>query len=160
MPGNQRKVSTSITSDISPSCSAARSCVSSRETASGPGSVSNGSEDANRCLPLSCSATATRNGYVGLRHIAVSAGRLDMRVVPQSVVSGTVLDENGVPEPSAPLQLWQRILRDGSYRMFSIASQGTDDRGRFRMAQLSAGSYRVCVTAWATGYMSSRDLTY
>jgi hypothetical protein len=107
-----------------------------------------------------CFATATRNGYVGLLHIAVSAGRLDMRVVPQSVVSGTVLDENGVPEPSAPLQLWQRILRDGSYRMFSIASRGTDDRGRFRMAQLSAGSYRVCVTAWATGYMSSRDLTY
>jgi hypothetical protein len=107
-----------------------------------------------------CTASASHTGYQSANNILVGAEPLVVKLVPQSVITGTVLDESGQPFIWAQVQLYRPALGAGYYSIGSVGQGLTDDRGRFRLAQLTAGAYRVCVTPSPGQYRSFQGITY
>lgn len=70
-----------------------------------------------------------------------------VRLMPQAVIEGTVVDENGVVVPSADVPVFLQAIVDGHRRPQLWSTAQADDTGSFRIFGLSAGRYRVGVTA-------------
>jgi protocatechuate 3,4-dioxygenase beta subunit len=67
-------------------------------------------------------------------------------LVPQSVIAGKILDEDGEPLQGVVAQaLTMRGVR-GERRLMPAASVTTDDRGEFRLTNLNPGSYILQVS--------------
>jgi hypothetical protein len=107
-----------------------------------------------------CTASASHIGYQSVSNISVGSEPVILELVPHSVIRGTVLDENGRPFTWAQVQLYRPVLGGGSYAINSVGQALADDRGRFRLTQLTAGTYRVCVTPAPSQYLSSQHVTY
>jgi uncharacterized protein (DUF2141 family) len=106
----------------------------------------------------SYSLGATRPGYVdgayGRRRpggmpatLALDEGeRVNDVVIPvwrHAAISGTVSDEAGEPLVGVRVAAFERRITAGRYRLMPGPTATTDDRGVYRIAQLSPGDYAV-----------------
>jgi hypothetical protein len=74
-----------------------------------------------------------------------------LKLVPQSVVTGRVLDPDGKPVEGAHVSLLKAGYRGGVERWREVASVLTLDNGEYRIARVAAGRYLVRGTLPVTG---------
>ena len=104
-------------------------------------------------LPVgSYSVTASKHGYTDAGHgqtIQLADGQwfADGRIVmwKPSAISGTVTDEAGEPMVGVLVRVVAQVIVSGRPQLASGAVTKTDDRGRYRMANLPRGRYIVMV---------------
>jgi protocatechuate 3,4-dioxygenase beta subunit len=68
---------------------------------------------------------------------------IEIKLVPQAVLSGRVLDEDGDPWPNANIALYHSVWSKGRRHLEFASSSEVDDRGEFRISGLSPGRYYV-----------------
>jgi hypothetical protein len=71
---------------------------------------------------------------------------IEIKMTPQAILSGRVLDQDGDPWPHATLRVLHSVWRKGRMRIEGADSSdflGVDDRGEFRIAALAPGRYYV-----------------
>jgi hypothetical protein len=68
---------------------------------------------------------------------------LTLRMMPQSVIVGKVLDEDGEPVAKSAVEAERFVYRDGAHRWFPVARTLTNDVGEFRLSELQPGRYIV-----------------
>src|SRR5687767_1458456 len=103
--------------------------------------------------PGKYAVAATAFGYAGNaypEHVAdVSDGErpaaITIRLWKQGSVSGTVVDEHGEGVAGVLVTALRRTVAAGRVMLQSEGSGQTDDRGIYRIAQLSPGNYAVGV---------------
>jgi uncharacterized GH25 family protein len=83
------------------------------------------------------------------------------RLAPDSSITGFVLDEGNEPVRQAQISVYAvpRASADGAQASVGSASATTDDRGRYEVAALAPGDYRISVQArvwYATAAQSFR----
>lgn len=66
---------------------------------------------------------------------------LQLKLLPQAVVSGRVVDEDGDPLDRVEVNLFQRTFQNGHIRLAGRAHSNTNDRGEFRLAGIPPGKY-------------------
>jgi carboxypeptidase family protein len=69
---------------------------------------------------------------------------LILRLTPQAVITGRVLDEDGDPLPQISIQLFQYGYLRGKRRQHSLGYAMTNDLGEYRLFDLPPGRYRLC----------------
>ena len=67
-----------------------------------------------------------------------------MALIPQAVIAGKVVDEDGDPVASAMIQVLGQTWQRGKLRYLPHGGGQTNDLGEYRSASLSPGSYYVC----------------
>lgn len=72
--------------------------------------------------------------------------RADLQIPKGSVITGTVLDENGDPTPQTSVRVMRVVTQNGRRTLQSTNSSSTDDRGIYRAYGLLPGDYVVCAT--------------
>ena len=92
-----------------------------------------------------------RPGYLPLdQPLSVTPGEnssdLHIRLVPQAVISGKLVDEDGFPVREASVQALSREPAKDGKAGRPAASATSNDRGEFRIAGLRAGGYYIRVT--------------
>ncbi|MEZ5316428.1 MAG: carboxypeptidase regulatory-like domain-containing protein [Vicinamibacterales bacterium] len=126
---------------------------------------------------LSASKAAYVSAYFGARRpgrgpgapLALTAGQamtgLTLRLGLDAVITGRVLDENGLPFPGVSMRLLQYRQVDGARRLAPASGTGvptttqTDDRGEYRFFGLMPGEYVVMASAPARGTSDLRQLS-
>ena len=71
---------------------------------------------------------------------------IDIKMVPQAVLSGRVLDQDGDPWPHAAISLYHSVWSKGHRHIENADYNGSsevDDRGEFRLSGLAPGRYYV-----------------
>jgi hypothetical protein len=68
---------------------------------------------------------------------------LELRLIPESVIAGRVLDADGDPVRHAQVEAQQYAYVSGSRQLRSMHQVQTDDRGEYRMFNLPPGRYYV-----------------
>ncbi len=101
---------------------------------------------------------ATRNGFVGQNFggavtgtpIVLSRGQkldgIDFRLVPHSVVTGRIFDEDGEPVVFASVQLMRYTYTDRGKALRPFGSARTNDLGEYRIFGIGPGKYFVEAT--------------
>jgi hypothetical protein len=109
-----------------------------------------------------CTTSASRVGYLNLEMAAANENPLVLKLIPQSVIAAMVLGADGQPLPMSQIAVARRIVNfGGRYVTESIGgTHVTDDLGLFRVANLSSGAYRICVTPPRSDYLESHGLFY
>jgi protocatechuate 3,4-dioxygenase beta subunit len=79
------------------------------------------------------------------------------QLVPQAVIAGKVLDEDGEGMADQPVRAWRYIYRGGKRQWTSVASAQTSDIGEFRLPNLEPGQYLVSANP-RNGGMNRRQL--
>src|SRR5262249_476138 len=95
--------------------------------------------------------SATRTGFLeryARRPVAVGANSrvtdAEMRLPPQSVIAGRVLDEDGEPVERARVTAFKQVYRNGGRQWERINSNfETNDAGEYRISNLMPGRYLV-----------------
>jgi Carboxypeptidase regulatory-like domain len=82
----------------------------------------------------------------------VTGARLDtenlvLKLAPQAVITGNVLDESGEPVRNAAVTAYYDDHSQGIGRIQSVRSVRTDDRGIYEIASLGPGTYFLSVSA-------------
>jgi hypothetical protein len=67
-----------------------------------------------------------------------------------ATISGTVVDEAGEPAIGVPIKYIRRTVSGGRTRLVALSSEATDDRGAYRIADLTPGDYFVGVVSSST----------
>jgi protocatechuate 3,4-dioxygenase beta subunit len=79
--------------------------------------------------------------------VTVEAGKpvtgLELRLIPESVIAGRVLDADGDPVRRAQVEAQQYAYVSGARQLRSMHQVQTDDRGEYRMFNLPPGRYYV-----------------
>jgi protocatechuate 3,4-dioxygenase beta subunit len=86
--------------------------------------------------------------------------RIDIRMLPGAVVTGTVTDPDGEPMEGLALHVWRLRLWNGrriTEAATDVAVHRTDDRGRYRLHGLQPGTYYVVASEDPSA--SSREVT-
>ena len=77
--------------------------------------------------------------------IQVNAGQtvagLEFKLMPQAVITGRVVDEEGEPVMRAQVMLRQRRYVQGRWQLLPVGGQATQDNGEFRISSLQPGRY-------------------
>ena len=76
---------------------------------------------------------------------------LTFKLLPNSVIAGKVLDEDGDPIPNCMVMALRPIYQRGKKQFLPLAQAMTNDLGEFRLASLKAGRYFVSVTQTSIG---------
>lgn len=102
-------------------------------------------------LQLTYGATSMRSGGTPL---TLAPGQqmkdLQFKLIPQGVITGKVLDEDGEPvSGGTQITVLQQRGRGGKPEF--IAGESANDLGEFRLANLSPGRYFVCAQTWSYG---------
>ena len=102
--------------------------------------------------------TAERQGFLrqswgahkysgGSTPIAVAEGQtvksIDFRLLPQGVITGKVLDEDGEPIAGVQVRAQRAFMRNGRKEWNVIGNATTSDIGEYRLPELKAGRYVV-----------------
>ena len=69
-----------------------------------------------------------------------------VRMTPQAVIEGVVVDEKGAPVPHCTIQVYRQGIVDGHRVPHPVSGNPADDAGSFRIFGLRAGRYQVGVT--------------
>jgi len=90
-----------------------------------------------------------QGGAAGPRMIQIGESTPDilLRLFPEGVIEGRVLDEAGEPVEGASLQALVSQVREGRRRWEPAGGGSTDDTGAFRLANLRPGQYVLFVNA-------------
>jgi hypothetical protein len=85
-----------------------------------------------------------------------SLRNIEIRLTPQGVIMGTVLDEEGDPQPRAMVVAYKAgstssLTRSGRGGVQTGGSTSTNDIGQFRIADLAPGSYYLVATGQSRG---------
>lgn len=87
--------------------------------------------------------------------VTVEAGKpvtgIELRLIPESVIAGRVLDADGDPVRHAQVQAQQYAYVSGNKQLRSMHQVQTDDRGEYRMFNLPPGRYYVYAEAIPRG---------
>ncbi len=79
--------------------------------------------------------------------VTVEAGKpvtgLELRLIPDSVIAGRVLDADGDPVRHAQVEAQQYAYISGNKQLRSVHQVQSDDRGEYRMFNLPPGRYYV-----------------
>ncbi len=71
---------------------------------------------------------------------------LEVKLTPQGVISGRVVDEDGDPWPRAYVTLLRSVWKKGRRQLVNTeGSKDVDDQGEFRIAELKPGLYYLIV---------------
>lgn len=65
----------------------------------------------------------------------------DIRLPPQGVIGGRVLDEDGDPVPGSRVLILRQVYREGKKQWSSFDQAITNDIGEYRIAKLAPGRY-------------------
>jgi hypothetical protein len=117
--------------------------------------------------PGSYSLLALRTGYLGYRYGTQSSGSasstlslsprqsmtgIELKMVPQGVITGKAVDDQGDPVENATVRLFAADKYRSQYRASPSSSANTNDLGEFRLPRLPAGQYILGVIH--LGYMT------
>jgi Carboxypeptidase regulatory-like domain len=106
--------------------------------------------------------TAERQGFLrqsygarkfsgGSTPITVGDGQsvksIDVKLTPQSVISGKVLDEDGEPVSNVQIRAQKSVSRNGRKQWSVVANANTSDIGEYRLPELQPGRYVVFASA-------------
>jgi len=106
--------------------------------------------------PGQYSLSAERNGFVDFRYgshgpnhqgapLVLDPGQhrrdLVFRMIPQGVITGKVVDEDGEPVEGAQISAMRYMYIRGKRQMASPGSSSTDDQGEYRIFGLEPGKY-------------------
>jgi hypothetical protein len=101
---------------------------------------------------------AQKNGYTtdpGMARDPVEVGpsrdALSLRLQPLGKLSGRVTDSDGDPVPGVPVRALRAILRDGRRSIEQDRSVTTDDRGQYRLWNLTPGDYYIVAAGRSGG---------
>jgi hypothetical protein len=76
----------------------------------------------------------------------VDTESLTLKLVPESAITGTVVNEAAEPVEGATVRLYLQSHTFGDGRIMLASAAATDDRGRFELPRLKPGTYFVAVT--------------
>jgi protocatechuate 3,4-dioxygenase beta subunit len=100
--------------------------------------------------PGSYQLSANRAGFLNRRaRRPVALGQDDhvtdaeIRLPPQAVISGHVVDEDGDPLADVSVRLFKQVYRNGRKQWDQFTGRGTDDTGQYRIPNLPPGRYLV-----------------
>lgn len=132
--------------------------------------------------PGDCTLIASRPGFTGtsrasasgfgtMLRITLAPGDkvtgLKLRLPPQGVVAGRVVDENGDPAPNVSVSALRPVYAQGIRTLTSagISMSSTNDLGEYRIFGLTPGRYYVQARAgssslYAPGLPATADRTY
>jgi carboxypeptidase family protein len=82
-----------------------------------------------------------------------------IRLTPQAVIEGAVVDENGGAAPFANIQVYRRVAIEGRRQAQFVQQAQADDNGAFRIFGLAAGGYCIGATI-SPAAMRRRKLAY
>jgi protocatechuate 3,4-dioxygenase beta subunit len=103
---------------------------------------------ANKPGHLSVTYGQRRPGFPGTQ-IQLSDGQkfqAQLQIPRGSVLTGTVLDENGEATPGTGVRAMRYVTQNGRRTLQSSGGGSTDDRGIYRIFGLVPGDYVVCAT--------------
>lgn len=89
-------------------------------------------------------------GWVHAVHVGADKS-IVFPIVPRGTIEGVVRDEFGDPMMRAEVTAMRPLWSDGRAALRSVGQKFTDDRGRYRFANLAPGSYVVCSNGSQTG---------
>lgn len=97
--------------------------------------------------------TGKENDFLGkLRYVTVvggkSVGPFNFEMFREGVIAGVVTDAAGKPLAGIPITLTTDIIPDGAGPPKYAESIRTDDQGRYRIAGMPAGKYRIAAGHW------------
>jgi protocatechuate 3,4-dioxygenase beta subunit len=69
-----------------------------------------------------------------------------LRMTPLAVIAGRVVDETGDPVQQATIAVFRYTWVRGERQLTRGQASNTDDRGEYRIANLTPGSYYLCAT--------------
>lgn len=87
------------------------------------------------------------SGAPRMIQISENTPDIQLKLFPEGVIEGRVLDEAGEPVEGAALQALVSQVREGRRRWEEAGGGSTDDTGTFRVASLRPGQYLVYVDA-------------
>jgi hypothetical protein len=85
--------------------------------------------------------------------LSASVGNFAVRLVPNAAIEGTVTDQNGDPVSGVKIELFTSQIADGERSILSNRSTVCDDRGGFRIWDLTPGQYYVKATGNGSTFM-------
>jgi hypothetical protein len=85
---------------------------------------------------------------------------IDCRMAKGGAITGIVTNDEGDPVVYANVQVMQKTYRRGQVQLQAKASGTTDDRGRYRIFDLSPGRYYVQATRRGAGPSATREAAY
>jgi hypothetical protein len=101
----------------------------------------------NYNLEAECAGFLDKRANSALRVVANGDGTsIEIKLTPQAVMSGRVLDQDGDPWPHASIGIYHSVWEKGRKRIESAEYSSTsevNDRGEFRIAGLAPGRYYV-----------------
>ncbi len=93
--------------------------------------------------------------------LRLSAGQsqkpLTVKMMPQSVITGKLLDVEGDPIERGQVQLLKRSWADSKVRPSQVDQTRTDEEGRFRLSRIAPGTYFLSAEAWDEGVPMRTD---
>lgn len=108
--------------------------------------------------PGTYTLSGNRTGYLNTRYgakslsqmgtlIALTKGQqmtgVNLTLIPQAVISGKVVDQDGDPVPNAQVRLVGQMWQRGKLRFMSRNGSNTNDLGEYRIANVAPGKYYV-----------------
>ena len=112
--------------------------------------------------------SAQRNGFADLAYGSRGAGSpgtqltltkgqkmkdLLLRMIPQGVVTGRAVDEDGEPLGRVQVQFLRPMYTNGRKTLSGSVTASTDDRGEYRAFGLAPGKYYACAIYEPSGHM-------
>jgi hypothetical protein len=108
--------------------------------------------------PGEYTVVAQRDGYFGVslnsqrqpnvsRKITIVSGQkpstIDFKLTPGGVITGMVLDPDGLPLSRGPVAVMQMSYRDGVPALLQVRTEETNERGEYRIYWVPPGEYLV-----------------
>src|SRR5262249_20244298 len=105
--------------------------------------------------------TGKENDFLGkLQYVTVVGGKsldpINLELVREAVITGIVTDAEGKPLTGIPITLTTDAIPDGSGPPKYAENIRTDNQGRYAIAGIPAGKYRIAAGHWPLIYGTSR----